>query len=401
MTRRTGSAEEQTKQTMYYVTRHIANLAHIAEREARWGHTIDISRVKIALTNLEARFFPNGVPKDVETTEEDFRGEAPSPDEISDLLKDELQKLKVATATVVTEELKRIEKPQIDLDFVRREIAVEVAKNVKPTSIEIKTERATVKIDGAHHQFERLVKLLGSGMSVYLWGPAGSGKTTAAMQAAIALGLEAEIDTLDQSTFRSMIQGYMTPQGEPVHTTFSRCWTSGKIYIADECDNAPGHVQTLFNSALANGVCPLAWGNAKRADGAQFVATGNTPFRPTREFPDRRPGSAAFVDRLYFMYWPIDPTIECRAMGMVAPRIETAPHRTCTPQVWGTFVQNLRRWASVSMPTLMVTPRATFEGARAMQLGESVDQVMDGLIFRGCDQEMRNKALQSVRLEAA
>jgi hypothetical protein len=257
---------------------------------------------------------------------------------------------------------------------------------------------SVVTVKDGHYLLPRLIKLLGAGLNVYPWGPAGSGKTTAGFHAAIALGLLSELDTLDPTTFRSMMQGYMTPQGEPVHTSFTRCWTEGKVYIADEIDNAPGHVQTLLNSALANGHAPLAWGNVARKAGFGFVGTGNTPGRPTREFPDRKPMSAAFADRLYFIHWPLDPAIECRAGGLPIPsRVESKPV-TCDPAAWVTFVRKLRDWAGVNMPTLMVTPRASLTGLQALALGESPLDVAHGLIFRGADSEMVAKALNAVKL---
>ena len=197
-----------------------------------------------------------------------------------------------------------------------------------------------------------------------------------------------------------MIQGFITATGEMSHTSFTRCWTEGKVYVADECDNAPGHVQTLFNSALANNVATLASGNAKPSKGMGFLATGNTPFRPTREFPDRRPGSAAFIDRLYFMHWPLDPSIECRAVGDLCPPAPVRTEGTCSPKAWKKFVTDLRAWATTNMPTLMVTPRATLAGIRALDLGETPDEVADAMIFRGCDAEMRRKALANVRWAA-
>jgi hypothetical protein len=266
------------------------------------------------------------------------------------------------------------------------------------TRIEVVTPTATKYVEGAHFQLERLVKLLGAGFHVYCWGPAGSGKTTAALQAAEALDRRAELDTLDPSTFRSMVQGYMTPTGEPVHTAFTRCWSEGKVYVADETDNAPGHVQTLFNSALANGHAPLAWGNVARPDGFGFVGTGNTPGRPTRAFPDRKPMSAAFMDRLYFIHWPLDPAIECRAAGLALPAKPKRDRSTCTPEQWGMFVRTLRTWAESNAPTLMITPRATLAGLKALTLGEAPSEVADALIFRGADDDLKHKALTAVAL---
>ena len=245
----------------------------------------------------------------------------------------------------------------------------------------------------------RLLKLILADFNVYLWGDAGTGKTSAALRALVLLKRQCEIDTLDMSTFRSMIQGYMTPTGEPVHTAFTRCWCDGKGYVADETDNAPGHVQTLFNSALANGHAALAWGNVARKDGFSFIGTGNTPGRPTRAFPDRKPMSAAFMDRLYFVYWPLDEAIEARAAGMMIPNRPARPEpKPIKPSDWVTWVKLVREWAKKEMPTLMVTPRASLAGLQALAIGESCEEVAHALVFRGADNELVHKALHAVPL---
>lgn len=282
---------------------------------------------------------------------------------------------------------------------IKRHLEVIAAAN-EPQVIEVRHETGKAsKIEGAHFLMPRLLRLLRAGFNLYLWGPAGSGKTTAALQAAEALRRKSEIDTLDPTTFRSMVQGYMTPEGEPVHTTFSRCWVDGKTYIGDELDNAPGHVQTLFNSALANAWAPLAWGNVARHKSFGFVGTGNTPGLPTREFPDRRPMSAAFKDRLYFMHWPLDANIELRAAGMtVEQRAIESKLDAISPAKWVTFVRGIRDWAKSNCPTLMVTPRASLVGLEALSLGERPTDVADALIFRGADIDIKTKALAAVRL---
>ena len=275
--------------------------------------------------------------------------------------------------------------------------ALEKQGKPEPRVLEIKQDsKPPVTIEGGHAYLDRVVKLVAAGIPVYLWGPAGSGKTTAAMQVAKALSRESEIDTLDPSTFRSMIQGYMTPDGKPVHTSFTRCWTEGKLYVADETDNGPGHVQTLFNSALANGHAPLAWGNMERGANFGFVGTGNTPGAPTRAFPDRRPMSAAFKDRLYFVYWPIDPRIEAEiGQTGLSTTLPARKPRKITATAWVEWVVKLRAWAETNMPTLMITPRASILGIKALELGETPAEVAAGLIFRGCDSEMVTKAMNA------
>lgn len=285
-------------------------------------------------------------------------------------------------------------KASLALGNVERELAL--LKAAQPVVIEIRTAESVKTVQDAHFLMPRLLKLLGEGLNVYLWGEPGSGKTTAAMQASEALGMGSEVDTLDRTTFRSMIQGFISADGQrQVHTSFTRCWSEGLGYIADEADNAPGNVQTLFNSALANGHAPLAWGNVERHPKFVFIGTGNTPGRPTRQFPDRQPMSAAFADRLYFMYWPIDPAIECRAVGLpIPPRPELAPIKVSNTG-WVTWVRKMRDWASVNMPTMQVTPRASLTGLQALALGEHPLDVAHGLVFRGADSEMVSKALHA------
>lgn len=319
---------------------------------------------------------------------------------IGEVLQAELKKLKLQSSNAPVPAT--IDQAAIDRSVnaaIQKHIVALAAAN-EPKIIEVRHETGKPsKLEGAHFMMPRLLKLLRAGFSLYLWGDAGTGKTTAALQAAEALRRKSEIDTLDPTTFRSMIQGYMTPKGEPVHTTFTRCWTEGKVYVADEADNCPGHVQTLFNSALANAWAPLAWGNVARHKSFGFIGTGNTPMRPTRAFPDRRPGSAAFMDRLYFVHWPLDPAIEARAAEMAEPlRPAERKIEELSPKRWVEFVQRVREYAKVNVPTLMVTPRASLVGLEALSLGEHPMDVADALIFRGADAEIKSKVLSACTL---
>jgi len=308
------------------------------------------------------------------------------------------EKIDAVATRKVDETLRQIEANASAVLSVVTE-GLEKLKAQQPVLVQVqKLDGKVVERANAHYLYPRLAKLFGAGVNVYAWGPAGSGKSTTQMQVASDLFGGFEVDTLDRTTFRSSIQGYMSPNGEPVQTSFTRCWQTPLPYIAEELDNSPAQVQSLFNTALANGHAPLAWGNVSRKDGFGFMGNGNTPMRPTREFPDRLPGSAAFIDRLYFIYWPIDPAIECRAGGLPIPLRPEPIAKTCNPSEWVTFVRKLREWASSNMPTLMVTPRASLTGLQALALGESPLDVAHGLIFRGADSEMVSKALNAVKL---
>lgn len=287
------------------------------------------------------------------------------------------------------------------VEALRQEIQTKVNELAasRPVVVEVKqVDKPVITLTDVHYMVPRVIKLLGAGIPVFLYGAPGTGKTTGLLHAAKGLGRKAEIDTWDPSTMRSMLQGYRAPDGTPVHTALTRCVTEGKMFIADECDNAPAHVQTLCNSGLANGHWPLAWGSVETHPDFSFSGTGNTPMRPTRAFPDRKPGSGAFMDRLYFMHWPLDPMIEAKATGLTPKALPTRKERTATPQAWGQWVLNMREWAKVNMPTLSVTPRATLAGLTALAIGETPEEVAHALVFRGADDEMIYKALSAVPL---
>ena len=304
------------------------------------------------------------------------------------------EKLKHAV-TQMAESLLAEEKKSVNNKLNALQKKIDTLEANQPKIVQVKHGEVVIaEFTDEHYLMPRLIRLISADFNVYLWGDAGTGKTTAALRAFQILKRDVEIDTLDMSTFRSMIQGYMTPTGEPVHTAFTRCWVNGKGYVADENDNCPGHVQTLFNSALANGHAALAWGNVVRKQGFSFVGTGNTPGRPTRQFPDRKPMSAAFMDRLYFVHWPLDEGIESRAAGLpLSPRAKEPEPRVIDPKDWVKWVRSIRDWSKKEMPTLMVTPRASLAGLQALAIGETCEEVAHGLVFRGADEELVHKAL--------
>lgn len=310
-----------------------------------------------------------------------------------------------------------------DLDA---KVEAAVASRIVQTTIPIEIRRdgvpvATVK--GQHFLFSRVFRLLDTSLSIYLWGPAGSGKSTLAMQVARAWaeahGDDPEtaclLDTLDPSTSRTAILGYralkLDGSAPAVHTQFSRAWHRSRkqvaVYVADECDNAPAYVQTLFNTALANGHAPLAWGNVARGERFGFVATGNTPGRPTAQFPDRKPMSAAFKDRLYFVHVPLDENIERRAVGLPEQARKVRQEPTTDAKAWVEWVTKVRAWIDANQATLagdrsytpvVVSPRASLDGIRALAAGETYREVADGLVFRGADSVLTNKILDAVPL---
>lgn len=158
-------------------------------------------------------------------------------------------------------------KAPLDPEAVRK-IAKEVAEDVVQRSIDglpVKTEKIVVqgveeiKVEGlTHEKFERVVKLIGVRQHIMLVGPAGSGKTQLAHQAADALKMRFASISCSAGMSESKIFGYLLPIGESgrfeyVPSSFVEMYENGGVFLFDEIDASDENVLVSINQALANG----------------------------------------------------------------------------------------------------------------------------------------------------
>ncbi len=80
---------------------------------------------------------------------------------------------------------------------------------------------------------------------VWLYGEAGSGKSTAAEQMADELDLSFRSISLGPSTSKSDLMGYRDATGEYRSTAYRETYEDGGVFLFDEIDNA--HPSVLTN----------------------------------------------------------------------------------------------------------------------------------------------------------
>lgn len=162
----------------------------------------------------------------------------------------------------------------------------------------------------AHVQLAKVVNLLNAGINVYLYGPAGTGKTHLCKQAAAALGVEFFSDQKICNEFQ--ITGFVDASGKYQETEFYRAFTRGGLYMLDEFDASDPCAAVVLNLALANGYFTFPGvGRVEAHENFRVIAAGNTIGRgATMEYEGRNCLDGATLDRFAVLPVGYDPEIE-------------------------------------------------------------------------------------------
>jgi cobaltochelatase CobS len=275
-----------------------------------------------------------------------------------------------------------LEFPHEQLERIRSE-AVESATAAAVTAIQQhRTVHVVVEQAGRepvdcgvqHVRFPILLKACGARtpdgnrLNIWLRGPAGSGKTTAAKVAAQTLGLPFVFNGAISTPFELL--GFIDANGKPVRTPFREAWEHGGVYLFDEVDSSNPNAVTAFNAALANGVCAFPDGLVQRHPDCIVIAGANTGGNgATSEYVGRLKQDAAFLNRFVEIHWCLDEALE-RAL---------CPHPT-----WVARVQTIRRRVEKrGIKGHLITPRATLYGSALLDTGLDQDTVEQLVLRKG------------------
>lgn len=275
----------------------------------------------------------------------------------------------------------------VDEDQVRR-IVTEAIEASPVRRVEVVLPDRTVPLpEQAHRVLPEVVQILATGLNLFLVGPAGSGKSTLAHQAAEALGLDFKALSLGPTTPTSKLFGYQDAQGRYVRTPFRDAYENGGVILLDELDNGHPGLVAEINQATANGYAAFADGMVKRHADCRIVATGNTFGRgPDRLFVGRNILDAATLDRFVTVEVEVDETLERNiALGYATD----ATKATITAHV--ERVQATRRKVDEAKVPLVVSPRASIEGALLIASGLDPERVAEIRLYAGWTTEQRSK----------
>ncbi|WP_222853516.1 AAA family ATPase [Fodinicola acaciae] len=258
-----------------------------------------------------------------------------------------------------------------------------------PNIVEVHLPRQRkVRLGSDTHQvLPELLIALNARCHVLLVGPAGTGKSMLAKHAAEALKVPFQALSLGPTTPMSKVFGYFDAHGAYHDTPFRQAFEHGGVMLLDELDNGHPGLLAELNQALALGTCAFADRMVEAHEDFRLVATGNTyGTGASRQYVGRQTLDAATLDRFVVIDVPIDEGLEERIALRHAPSYqETAKDLVAR-------IRDLRRTAEEKKLPVILSPRASIDGAKLLQAGATVQQVIDWRVSRGLSESQR-KAL--------
>jgi len=345
-----------------------AGVLDIAEDEDDYASDLKAARAQFHLDDAEIK--PANKPEPLTTT---FTVEISdqASDRASDKPAGKSMSAKAAALQKALADL--IEAPTAELNEseVIRLIKAEIAKLRIPTAqvLEIKKHADAVpeSLGLVHASLADLVIAATARVNVFLVGPAGSGKTTAASQVATALGLPFYFNGAISSEYKLM--GFIDAQGRLVSTAFREAYENGGVYLFDEVDASLPAATMAFNAALSNGFCDFPEGRVDKHPDFVCLAAGNTyGGGATFDFVGRNKQDGAFMDRFVVLDWPLDAALE----SSTTPNAE-----------WTAYVQSVRGKAARQGLKVIISPRASYNGAKLLAAGMSRDKVIAMTLQKG------------------
>ncbi|MBB4686729.1 AAA family ATPase [Amycolatopsis jiangsuensis] len=239
-----------------------------------------------------------------------------------------------------------------------------------------------------HEVLPELLVALHARCHVLLVGPAGTGKSMLAKHAAGALELDFQALSLGPTTPMSKVFGYYDANGHYHDTPFRRAFEHGGVMLLDELDNGHPGLLAELNQALALGTCAFADRMVDAHENFRLVATGNTyGTGGDRQYVGRQSLDSATLDRFVVIDVPIDEGLEERIA------LRHAPSHPDAVQELLDEVRDLRELAERKKLPVIFSPRASIDGAKLLEAGATVEQVLQWRVVRGLS-ETHRKALE-------
>lgn len=252
--------------------------------------------------------------------------------------------------------------------------------NSTPRTIQVvRDDGKAVNVGQQHKTFPTLLKLVSTGVNVWLPGPAGSGKSTAAHKVAESLSLPFYHQGKVMADFQ--VLGFIDAGGTYHATEFRKAYETGGVFLADECDAWAADATLVLNMAIENGAMAFPDKTVPRHKDFLLIAAANTfGAGATADYVGRNKLDGAFLDRFVTLEWNYDEGFETMLSGNAA---------------WAGRVQAWRSRAKAKGIKVIISPRASIVGAKLLAAGFPEKEVIDMVVRKGMVQEQWNAIQQA------
>lgn len=308
------------------------------------------------------------------------------------LLEDSVNKLK---STVE----QNIENVQTALDAKIDGMKAEALENIKKVESYINKDVPLVVNLGSieipdkklvHKAFFQITKILSSAKrkekNIMLVGAAGGGKTHLVGTVAEALKLKFYPMSVGLQTTKSDLLGFINAHGNYVTTPIREAYEKGGVLLLDEFDATHAGVVTILNSLLANGHCSFPDKTVEKHKEFVCLCACNTFGKGgNTDYVGRNRLDAATLDRFIIVNVDYDNDLEKALTGN---------------DDWLGVIEKIRNNADKQGIKVIISPRASIDGADLLEAGFSIEEVLDMVIFKGANKDVQTKLLEGIPLKA-
>ena len=305
------------------------------------------------------------------------------------LFKEGMDKLK----SVIVKKFQIIENNiDSDLDNLRTKLDNKISllrsiANETPLTLNVGTIEAP-KNKLVHQSFTTVMEVLNSAKrinkNIMLVGSAGSGKSSLCADIAEALKLDFYPMSVGLQTTKSDLLGFINAKGDYVTTPVRQAFENGGVLLLDEFDATHAGTVTILNSMLANDICSFPDKIVKKHPKfICFVACNTYGTGASLEYIGRNRLDSATLDRFVVINVDYDKKLEK----------ELTHH-----DLWLQTIEKMRENIINQGLKVIVSPRASMQGADLLDAGFDINKVLEMCVFKGVGKDVQNKLLKGINL---
>ena len=218
-----------------------------------------------------------------------------------------------------------------------------------------------------HKEFDKIVTLLGLKMAVYLYGPAGTGKSAMAKQ--IAKHLKLNFYPMSTITQEFKFTGYQDGNGLYHDTNFYKAVKNGGVFFIDEMDSCSNDVLIGLNACLANGYFDFPHETITCHENFVVISAGNTTGHGANaDYVGRQQLDLSTLDRFLSIKIDYDTNIDFAVSKQDQSLVD--------------FAHALRKASEQTEITILMSYRAIGNIAKLIELFD-LPEIMEMAVIKG------------------